>query len=165
MWLVFLGGNCCRYTKRTHQEFPLMLMVVSGICYASLLVYLAPPPTHTFFFSSVGRMTHGCCSTLLSYCSVLNCCAFASIQGENSVFLGAIILYTSGLWLWFCYSFVFLTFLALVFLVISQLIINELGFGSGAVVEWLQKFPSLLPSLKNLGQNRISGDTLHLTPH
>lgn len=48
-------------------------------------------------------------------------------------------------------------------LVISQLIINELGFGSGAVAGVAAgSFFSPSFSLKNLRQNRISGDTLHL---
>lgn len=135
------------------------------LCIPSSL--LGPLPNTHFLFSSVGRaMTHGCYEYFLFahivlYLTVVHLLLYR----ENSVFLGAIILYTSASGYGSLLLFVFLTFLALVFLVISQLIINELGFGSGAVVEWLQKFPSLLPSLKNLGQNRISGDTLHLTPH
>ena len=143
MWLVFLGGNCCRYTKRTHHQFPLMLMVVNVICYASLPVYQY---TLFFFFSvQLEEITHGCYSTLLSHCSVLNCVVHLLYTGIELCVLWSnhfVYLLVSGYG--FCYSSVFMTFLALVFLVTSQLIINELGFGSGAL--WLSGCRSFLLS-------------------
>lgn len=102
--------------------------------------------THFFFFSvQLEEITHGCYSTLLSHCSVLNCVVHLLYTGIELCVLWSnhfVYLLVSGYG--FCYSFVFMTFLALVFLVTSQLIINELGFGSGAL--WLSGCRSFLLS-------------------
>lgn len=134
-----------------------MLLVVHVICYASLPVSLSPPPIHTFFFSvRLEEITHGCYSTLLSYCSVLNCVVHLLVYRDRTVCsLEQSFCIPFGLCgCAFCYSFVFMTFLALVFLVTSQLIINELGFGSGAL--WLSGCRSFLLSFLHL---RISDRT------
>jgi len=55
----------------------------------------------------------------------------------------------------FYYSFVFLPFLALVFLIPSQLIINELGSGSGAL--WLSGCQSFTLSFLHLRTSDRTG--------
>ena len=53
----------------------------------------------------------------------------------------------------FYYSFVFMPFHALVFQITSQLIINKLGFGSGAL--WLSGCRSFLLSFLHLGLSEL----------
>lgn len=92
------------------------------------------------------------CSHIVLYLIVL--CTCLSIGIEQCVLWSNRFVYLLVSGCAFCYSFVFMTFLALVFLVTSQLIINELGFGSGAL--WLSGCRSFLLSFLHL---RISDRT------
>lgn len=92
-----------------------------------------------------------CCRIML----YLLCCTFVyrsktvySLEQSFCILFG---LYGYG----FYYSFAFMPFHALVFLITSQLIINELGFGSGAL--WLSACRSFLLSFLHLGLSDRTG--------
>lgn len=126
-----LGGNCCRWTRgHKHQFSP----CVNGDWFNLLCV-----PS----FSSLVRLeelTHECYGTL---CFVLYSCLY--IWVEQCILWSNNFGYFWSLWLWFLEV---LWISCLTILATSQLIISELGFGSGAL--WLCDYEALILSWLSL---------------
>lgn len=117
------------------HQLPLTLMVIGLICHASFPVYQPPINTH-FFPVWLEEIPHGCYNTLLSHCAVFTYFVvhLLAYRGGTAYSLEQSFCVLFGLCGYGFYSsFVFMPLHALAFPITSQLIINELGFGSGAL--------------------------------